>query len=489
VKTIHVLTHAAIPPPGFSPVFYTQITNGDEQPDERLAAVSGHEATRSCGFSNREVHRLDVPDSLPSVQWLSRKPPSSSVRATDQSGQQQWRADRLRGWRSQDTPEPFGKDLAVGSLRTAKGDNKPSKRIKRSALCTWRPSRRHPVLRRLQIVLHERAVLIPSHSLPGLLKGRRGDRGHQNPFQGLFSSRRLLFPHPNGPYFQRFFAEPLDLREVPTRSRGQRRAAPRSSGPFVHDWQAPGTVGWLAQAKCAQNRADTFALPLLARSVDSQTLAPENGFASRGLPERTETYRRHDLPHARWWSRGESSQARDQAHPDIGLSFSPLSSLASRFCCWGSCAYKRLLHRASQHLPALGQDGQHRLQIQPSSSLIAAPLPSPWLWDDGRGPLRWCPEPAARGVSSQSARVSVANEAASVRELVTSSSSSSRYKAIVSFQVCMWAGKDAEACSAMRVAAFTARAVRRISLSLLGPKVFFAQHSAFRRSCVFIFLF
>jgi hypothetical protein len=210
---------------------------------------------------------------------------------------------------------------------------------------------------------------------------------------------------------------------VPTRSRGQRRAAPRSSGPFVHDWQAPGTVGWLAQAKCAQNRADTFALPLLARSVDSHTLAPENGFASRGLPERTETYRRHDLPHARWWSRGESSQARDQAHPDIGLSFSPLSSLASRFCCWGSCADKRLLHRASQPLPALGQDGQHRLQIQPSSSLIAAPLPSPWLWDDGRGPLRWCPEPAARGVSSQSARVSVANEAASVRELVTSSSS------------------------------------------------------------------
>jgi hypothetical protein len=76
-----------------------------------------------------------------------------------------------------------------------------------------------------------------------------------------------------------------------------------------------------------------------------------------------------------------------------------------------------------------------------------------------------------------------------VRELVTSSSSSSRYKAIVSFQVCIWAGKEAEALWAMRVAAFTARAVRRISLSLLAPKVFFAQHSGSRISLVFIFLF
>jgi hypothetical protein len=73
-------------------------------------------------------------------------------------------------------------------------------------------------------------------------------------------------------------------------------------------------------------------------------------------------------------------------------------------------------------------------------------------------------------------------------EPVTSASSSSRYKAIVSFQVCIWAGKDAEAFSAMRVAAFTARAVRRISFSLLGPKVLLAQHAGSRISVVFISL-
>jgi hypothetical protein len=70
---------------------------------------------------------------------------------------------------------------------------------------------------------------------------------------------------------------------------------------------------------------------------------------------------------------------------------------------------------------------------------------------------------------------------------VTSSSSSSRDKAIVSFQVCMWAGKVAEGFSAMRVAVFTARAVRRMSLSRLDPKVFLAQRSGSRISCVFIF--
>jgi hypothetical protein len=254
-------------------------------------------------------------------------------------------------------------------------------------------------------------------------------------------------------------------------------------------WHLERSAG-LRRPSAHRTLADTFVLPLLARSVDSQTLAPENGFASLGRPLQYGNISAPRSPTCTMVvSRGKRALARDQAHPDIGLSFSSLSSLASRFCCWGSCASKRLLHRASQYLPALRQDGQHRLQIQPSSQRVAAPFPSPSFWDDGSSPLRWCPEPAARGVSSQSVRVSVANEAASVPQRSHRFHPSLRYKAIVSFQVCIWAGLDAEAFSAMRVAAFTARAVRRISLSLLGPKVLFAQHSAFRSSCVFIFLF
>jgi hypothetical protein len=58
-----------------------------------------------------------------------------------------------------------GKISQLGASAQPGETTSPSLRIKRSALCTWRSSRRHPVLRRLQIVLHERAVLIPSHSL------------------------------------------------------------------------------------------------------------------------------------------------------------------------------------------------------------------------------------------------------------------------------------------------------------------------------------
>ena len=97
----------------------------------------------------------------------------------------------------------------------------------------------------------------------------------------------------------------------------------------------------------------------------------------------------------------EAAQTRDQAHPHVGLSFGSLSALAARFCHRSGNAHEGLLHRTAQHLSVLGQDGQDCLQIQPSPALVAAPLPRPWFWDDGKGLPPWYPEPAARAVSSQ----------------------------------------------------------------------------------------
>jgi len=251
---------------------------------------------------------------------------------------------------------------------------------------------------------------------------------------------------------------------VPTRSRGQRRAAPPSSGPFVHDWLAPATVGWLAQARCAQNRADTFVLPLLARVPRFSNARTRKWVcvARQASAERKPIGATISDMHDRGLG-GKASQARDQAHPDIGLSFSSLSSLASRFCCWGSCAYKRLLHRASQHLPTLRQDGQHRLQIQPSSSLEALLAQALRF-----GMMAQVHFGGVRNPQHEGSPLNLFAGLVPMRLHQCENSShrlhpSLRYKALVSFQVCIWAGKDAEAFLAMRVAAFTARAVRRIS--------------------------
>ena len=67
----------------------------------------------------------------------------------------------------------------------------------------------------------------------------------------------------------------------------------------------------------------------------------------------------------------KASQARDQAHPHIRFPFASLSSLAARLSHWGWRAHKRLLERTAQHLAAFRQDSEHRLDIQPSPSLIA----------------------------------------------------------------------------------------------------------------------
>src|SRR5438067_2307491 len=67
----------------------------------------------------------------------------------------------------------------------------------------------------------------------------------------------------------------------------------------------------------------------------------------------------------------KASQARDQAHPHIRFPFASLSLLAARLSHWGWRAHKRLLERTAQHLAAFRQDSEHRLDIQPSPSLIA----------------------------------------------------------------------------------------------------------------------
>jgi hypothetical protein len=159
-------------------------------------------------------------------------------------------------------------------------------------------------------------------------------------------------------------------------------------------------------------------------SLASQTLAPENGSAWRGRPLQNGNLSAPRSPTCTpVVSAGKRALARDQAHPPIRFSVASLPSFAPRHAFRGWRTHKGFLHRTAQHLEARRQDGQHRLQIQPSSQRVAAPFPNPWFWDDGSSLLRWCPEPAARRVWSQSVRASVANEAATVRELVTSSSS------------------------------------------------------------------
>jgi len=68
----------------------------------------------------------------------------------------------------------------------------------------------------------------------------------------------------------------------------------------------------------------------------------------------------------------KAAQARDSTHPDIALSWSIADGGGSRVSAAGAILRDiRLLHRTAQHFTALGHHGQHRLQGQPSSSLIA----------------------------------------------------------------------------------------------------------------------
>jgi hypothetical protein len=124
-----------------------------------------------------------------------------------------------------------------------------------------------------------------------------------------------------------------------------------------------------------------------------------------------------------------------------------------------------------------GLGGKARPRASPGASTPPFPVHARCRRQAPRLADRSWPGPVARWVWSQSVRASVASVGCISASKVTSSSLSSRYKAIVSFQVCMWAGKVPDGFSAMRFAAFTARPVRRTSLSWLAPKVFLAQRS------------
>jgi hypothetical protein len=196
------------------------------------------------------------------------------------------------------------------SKRTASGDNKPEPPDQTVSALHLTFFETAPGFETLVIVFHDPAVLIPPDALPGLLERRRGNRGHQKPFQRLFSGGSLLFPDPDGPHPHRLFAAAfLEAR----RQHGQRAKGElhdgRASRSSMTAWHVKRSAGYRWPSS-HRTLADAFAVPLLARCVDSQTLAPENGSAWLDRPERTETYRRRDLRHAQPWSQRESAPSR-----------------------------------------------------------------------------------------------------------------------------------------------------------------------------------
>jgi hypothetical protein len=222
------------------------------------------------------------------------------------------------------------------------------------------------------ILLHDPAVLVPPDALPGLLERHGGDRGHQHPFQGLFPGRRLRFAHPNGPDLQRFLAEALLQagRQHRQRAKGElhdRRASlPSMTGRYLE--RAAGL------RRPAAHLIEQIPLRLLfgRGSLGSQTRAPENGSASLGRLERTETYRRHDLRQARPWSGRESAPRRltRRIHTSVSRSLRcrrwlRVSPRGAGVRTKGSCIAQ------PSTSPLSGRTASTGRQIQPSSSLIA----------------------------------------------------------------------------------------------------------------------
>lgn len=97
-------------------------------------------------------------------------------------------------------------------------------------------------------------------------------------------------------------------------------------------------------------------------SLDSQTLAPENGSAWLDRPLQNGNM---SAPRSPTWttvaSAGKRALARHLAHPHIRFPFTSLPSAgsASRLSEL-ACATSGFLHRTAHHLAALWQDGQHR---------------------------------------------------------------------------------------------------------------------------------
>ena len=193
---------------------------------------------------------------------------------------------------------------------------------------------------------HHPAVFIPLDSLPGLLERRGGHRGQQNPFQGLFPGRRLLFPHSNGPYLQRFFPEPLleARRQDGQRTKGelhhrrasrssmagrhlQRSAGLRRPGPYLVKQVRCQPLFWLEPSVLTRSY-QKMGLCRLARLKERKHICPPiSDMHDGGLGPK-------------------AAQVRDQAHPHIRLAFSSRSSLAKPRA-WGQVGNERGRGRAS----------------------------------------------------------------------------------------------------------------------------------------------
>jgi hypothetical protein len=210
--------------------------------------------------------------------------------------------------------------------------------------------------------------------------------------------------------------------------------------------------------------------------------SPSTGFSNREV-RRLKKRKQVGPPVSHMHDRGfcqKPSQTADQTHPDIGFSLAALPTFASGFACRSGNTDKWLLHRTAQNLTSIGHERQDRLQVQSSPSPIAD------LAHTGRlGVLAQVHWPLVScDLQHDWPRLNLFARLLPMRlyqrpRSVTSSSSSSLYKAIVSFQVCIWSGKDAEGFFAMPLAAWTALPVRRMSwsfsLDTIQARFFFSR--------------
>ncbi len=223
----------------------------------------------------------------------------------------------------------------------------------------------------LVVVLHDPAALIPPDALPGLLERRGRDRGHQNPFQRLFSAGGLLFPNADRPPHERFLAAAaLEARRQQrdrTKSQLHHGRASRTSMTAGHAKRSAG-LPWPA----AHHIEQMSLRALLWRDPSVLTRAYQKLGLCRlaSLKEREQISATIPDMHNRGLG-GKTAQPRHQAHPHIRFPLAALPSLAARLSCWSRDAHPGLLQRTAYHRAALRQDGQHRLQIQPSPAFIA----------------------------------------------------------------------------------------------------------------------
>ena len=228
----------------------------------------------------------------------------------------------------------------------------------------------------LMIVLYDPAMLIPIHSLPGLFQSQCRHRGQQHPFQRLFSGWGVFFPDTNRPQREWFFAAPC------LKARSQDGQVSKGE---LHHRQASGAsmTGRNLQRTIGHRRPPSHFVKQMGLGLlfwlKSSVLEPSHqkmrlgGLTRLKKREHIGSAIAHMHHQCVCWI---AAQALNQPHPDVRFSRVALASFASRLPCWGWRAHKWLLDRAAQHLAALWDQCQDRLQIQ-SASLPSADLPHP----------------------------------------------------------------------------------------------------------------